>query len=207
MRTIYLIRHGHTLWNEERRYQGVADQPLSLLGQRQAEKLAVRFRKIPVAHIFSSPSSRAIQTIQQVAEEKGLPIQKNTNLREIDFGKWEGCKEEDLIKAYGGYEYYPDFLRYPDRWRAPGEQLFSEAQPRITACVEQIIREYPQGDLVIVSHAGVLKLLLMKWLCMENHDTFLSILLDNTSISAVRLEGNNRVIQRINDVAHLEMED
>ena len=126
------------------------------------------------------------------------------DLREIDFGKWEGIRESDLIAAYGGYAYYPDFLQDPDRWRAPGEQLFSEAQPRIVKCMERILREYLQGDLLIATHAGVIKLLLMNWFSINEHSVFPRIVLDNASISVIQMDARDLILRRFNDIAHLE---
>lgn len=203
-RIIYLVRHGHTIWNEERRYQGVVDQELSSKGRAQVKKLTERFRNVAVDHVFSSPSTRAVDTVRVMAKEKYLTLHIEENLREMDFGAWEGIREEDIIGACGGRQYYPDFLNEPKRWKAPGEQ-FLEAQSRIVNCVERILKEYPQGNLVIASHLNVLKLLFMKWFEMEDLDVIPRLMMDNTAVNAVQTERKIKRLITWNDTAHLNM--
>ena len=122
----------------------------------------------------------------------------------MDFGAWEGIREEDIIGACGGRQYYPDFLNEPKRWKAPGEQ-FLEAQSRIVNCVERILKEYPQGNLVIASHLNVLKLLFMKWFEMEDLDVIPRLMMDNTAVNAVQTERKIKRLITWNDTAHLNM--
>ena len=203
MGMVYLIRHGQAEGNEARRYLGVFDQPLSDVGRWQASRLGARFGTIDVSRVFSSPATRARETALRVAERKGLCVEVVENLHEVDFGPWEGVREADVIAAYGGYEHYPDFLNYPDRYPAPGEQWFSEAQPRICECVSGILSQCPKEDIAIVSHLNTIKLLIMAWFHIDDHDAFPLIMFDNTSISAVRVDGARKELQCLNDTAHL----
>ena len=90
MITIYLIRHGETLWNKKGRYQGIADVELSEKGILQADKIEDYFRDIKLDAVISSPLKRAVRTGQGVAVSHDLPLIIEENLHELDFGEWEG---------------------------------------------------------------------------------------------------------------------
>lgn len=88
--TIYLVRHGQTVWNERHIIQGQSDSPLTPLGERQARELACALRAVRLDAVFSSDLGRARETAGIIAREHGLPVQSTTLLRERRFGRWEG---------------------------------------------------------------------------------------------------------------------
>ena len=94
---VYLLRHGQTIWNAERRFQGQLDSPLSLLGISQAQAVAARLaREIAAPEDFaivSSPLGRAWQTASIVAQSLEISptrISRDSRLAEVGFGDWEG---------------------------------------------------------------------------------------------------------------------
>jgi len=96
---LYLIRHGETLWNRARIFQGKQDSPLTDIGIAQAIALGEYIKKeeIEVDEVFSSPLGRAFDTAKLVFSEK--EIISDWNLAEMAFGDWEG-KDIDHLKAY-----------------------------------------------------------------------------------------------------------
>ena len=74
MLRIYFMRHGETVWNTERRYQGMTDIELSAEGLRQADIAAERFKGIDIDKIYCSPLKRAAATAKPIADEKGLDV-------------------------------------------------------------------------------------------------------------------------------------
>ncbi|WP_157314450.1 histidine phosphatase family protein [Chitinibacter sp. GC72] len=103
-RTIYLLRHGQTELNAERRMQGHCDSPLTELGQAQARAMGAALRRqlgddARDWHMIASPLGRAMQTARLVCEELALPaevIQAEPRLIEVAFGEWEAAPVEQL---------------------------------------------------------------------------------------------------------------
>lgn len=102
---IYLLRHGQTEFNAERRIQGRCDSPLTALGRAQArgfgELLADQLGPDNHIPIISSPLGRAVETAGIVREHSGLqsPLQTDARLQEIGCGSWEKRSRDMLAKA------------------------------------------------------------------------------------------------------------
>src|SRR5688500_6871704 len=86
--TIYLVRHGATDWNINKRAQGTADIPLNERGEVQALHAAEELSKTPVDAVYTSDLQRASFTADAIAQVHGLPVVKEPRFREIDQGDW-----------------------------------------------------------------------------------------------------------------------
>lgn len=153
--TIYLIRHGETDWNRDRRYQGQRDIPLNDKGRAQAkrngEALQALLPAIASAQFVSSPLGRARETMQIVRGALGLTPDAYTldgRLRELSYGTWEGQLQQDLpnLDAAGLAERGKD----PFRWRPRGGESYADLLVRVVNWQQAI--EY---DTVVASHGGV----------------------------------------------------
>jgi probable phosphoglycerate mutase len=104
--TIYLLRHGQTLWNVEGRYQGQLDSALTLKGEVQAKENALKLSKyidIKEVKFFSSPLGRAKSTAEIIAKDSGLEISKiifEEDIQEFNYGIFEGRTKEYCKKVY-----------------------------------------------------------------------------------------------------------
>ena len=108
MTTLLLIRHGETDWNAEGRLQGHTDRPLSDYGRRQAQQLGDQLKNEELEDegleaIYSSDLARARETAEIVGERLGLPVGLDADLREKDWGNWEGLTsvERDRVEFVG----------------------------------------------------------------------------------------------------------
>jgi broad specificity phosphatase PhoE len=103
MTTLLLVRHGETDWNADGRLQGQTDRPLSDFGRRQARQLADELAGDGLEAIYSSDLARARETAQIVGERVGLPVVLDPDLREKDWGTWEGltAAERDRVEFVG----------------------------------------------------------------------------------------------------------
>ena len=90
MTTLLLVRHGETDWNADGRLQGHTDRPLSDFGRRQARQLADELAGEDLEAIYASDLARARETAEIVGEQLGLPVVLEPDLREKDWGTWEG---------------------------------------------------------------------------------------------------------------------
>ena len=94
---LVLVRHGETNANREYRYIGARDDPLSEHGQAQALQLAEALAALPVAAVYSSPLQRAYNTALPIAARHGLGVQTLDDLRESNFGTWEGLSHAEVV--------------------------------------------------------------------------------------------------------------
>lgn len=89
MQQIFLVRHGETQWNAERRLQGQSNSPLTEQGQQQAKRVGERVAAYGITHIISSDLGRAKQTAEIIAEFTGCPVSTDPRLRELNMGFWK----------------------------------------------------------------------------------------------------------------------
>jgi len=153
---IYLMRHGQTVWNVERRLQGRRDSALTALGLRQAAAYGERLKReaLPLAElrVVCSPLRRACHTAEIVVAALGLPperIELDPRLAEIDLGHWEGLTWTDVERDHReSFE-----RRKADRWNipVPGGESFADIAVRVGAWLGDVGE---QGIVLAVSHGG-----------------------------------------------------
>lgn len=157
MTQLILIRHGETVWNQQRRMQGHSDSPLSETGVRQAQLLARHLKQVAFSALYSSDSGRAQHTARSVAEVTGHDVILEPRLRERHFGIFEGLTGGEIAANYP-----EDYARFKNRDQAyviPGGESALQFRARVTACFEEIAGRH-NGDLVVViTHGLVLDVL------------------------------------------------
>ncbi|MGL5515099.1 MAG: histidine phosphatase family protein, partial [Sporomusa sp.] len=95
MTKLIIVRHGQTLWNLEKKYQGHSDIALSDEGLVQAAAVAERLAAEKIDTVYASDLSRAFKTAEGIAAKHELTVNIVPELREIKFGDWEGlCYEQ-----------------------------------------------------------------------------------------------------------------
>ena len=124
MTTLLLVRHGETDWNAEGKLQGHTDRPLNDYGRRQAQILADRLAKEKIDAVYASDLCRARETAEILGERLGLAVGVDPDLREKNWGSWEGLtSDERLHVAYEGetsaiealhLEYQKLVIQHPD---------------------------------------------------------------------------------------------
>ena len=199
----YFIRHGETAWNKKGIYQGWTDIELSEEGLMQAELLRKRFCHLHVDAVYSSPLKRAIATAQAVAKPSGIAVIKDEHFKEINFGEWEGSSVPELAEKYG--KTFQDFFNDPFSHPFPGEGSFSSVTKRAMAGYQEILERHQGQTVAIVSHGGLLRVLIMAILGMDK-SFYRKTWLSNTAISTIDIhEDGSPLLLTLNDKAHLEM--
>lgn len=150
---LFLIRHGESVANAERRIQGQADNPLSTLGERQAAATARALRPVPVDALLSSPLRRARRTAEILSDELGVDVEEHAGLMEIHAGVFQGllwteCEARYPEAAAAWSAADPDFV-------IPGGESRRQLMERGTLALREI-RELGLGHVVVVSHGGLL---------------------------------------------------
>ena len=159
MRRLLLARHGQSVSNAIRRFQGAQDVALSPLGMRQAEALGQAVSRRAIAHVYVSPFERARHTAEIALAGLGLPLTVVDDLRELSLGEWEGCTVEEIRTRPG--DPYARWVRDPVQCPPPGGEPLADVQARVLRAVEGITAAHPNGDdVLIVSHGGVISALL-----------------------------------------------
>jgi phosphoserine phosphatase len=195
---LLLARHGESVWNAERRFQGHTDIPLSARGRAQAEALGRALRGYRVAAAYVSPFRRARETAALALRESGVRLTVIEELRELSLGQWEGCTVDE-IRARAG-DPYRAWLRAPHDCPPPGGEPLPVVSDRVRAAVDRIAAAHPEGeDVLVVSHGGVISVYACHLLgCSFNQLWRLRV--DNASLTVVRPP---RLVS-LNDTAHLD---
>jgi probable phosphoglycerate mutase len=147
---IYLVRHGQTEWNRERRIQGHGDSPLTELGLRQARAVAGLLqdliRERAGWRIISSPLGRAKDTARIIAERLALPVELDERLMEMGWGEHDGRLRRELEREY------PDtFGRTNWAFDVPCGESYDEVAARVGAWLAELPPE-PDRRVIAVSH-------------------------------------------------------
>ncbi len=188
--TIYLVRHGSTAWNEQPRFRGLANIPLSDKGQRQAAGLCELLRNKPLAAVYSSPLLRAIQTAEILASAHTLKVSVEPDLRSVDYGRWEG-KTEQEAKA-SDPELYGSFLDAIETVRFPDGESMEELRVRAFAALVRIAREHPGSEVAVVTHQVVTRVLLCAVLGADSHP-YWQIGQDTACLNVIEHDGGFRL--------------
>jgi len=197
MRTLLLARHGQSVANASRRFQGSQDVPLSELGHRQAAALGASLRGGRLTHVYSSPMERARLTAGAVVAAVGVSLTIVDDLRELSLGEWEGCTVDE-IRARPG-DPYARWVRNPVQHLPPGGEPLAAVQQRALRAVEAIAATHPDGDdVLIVSHGGLISAFLAHCLGMPLGSIW-RLTVGNGSLSRV---APPRVLS-LNETAHL----
>lgn len=163
MKRLLLARHGQSISNALRRFQGAQDVALSPLGVRQAEALRRTLGRRRIAHVYASPLERARRTAEIATAGLGVPLTVVDDLRELSLGQWEGCTVEEIRTGPG--DPYARWVRDPVQCPPPGGEPLPEVQARVVSAMATIATAHPNGeDVLVVSHGGVISALLAHWL-------------------------------------------
>jgi len=157
-KTLYLMRHGQTLFNLRRKIQGACDSPLTELGINQAKEAGKYFKDNNVIfdYAYSSTQERACDTLEIVTNNK-IPYTRLKGIKEWNFGTFEGESEDlnppgdPVRRSYGDF-----FLQYN------GESDI-QVQERMNTTLTEIMEKEDHKTVLAVSHGGAIFMFLRKW--------------------------------------------
>jgi len=197
MSRLLLARHGQSVSNAVRRFQGVQDVALSELGARQAEALGRAIRRLPIVAVYTSPLERARRTAEIAAAGLGVPLTPVDDLRELSLGEWEGRTVEE-IRALPG-DPYEQWVRDPVACLPPGGEPLPEVQARVVSAMADIAAAHPNGQRVlVVCHGGVISTYLAHCLGLPLSSIW-RLTLSNGSITEVAPPS----VRSVNSTRHL----
>lgn len=194
-RTIYVIRHGKVkIEDNQRRYIGQLDLPLSEEGIQQAQRLRKILEPVNVSTVFSSDLSRCRHTAEIIAGGKTVKNIVRKELREINMGEWEGCTFADIVRRF------PDEFKARGAdigyYRVPGGESFADCYKRVITAFHESITS-SSGNILFVGHAGVNRLLLSYILGMPLANIF-KIRQDYGCLNVIAYTGSSYQVQLVN---------
>lgn len=204
MTELLLVRHGETLWNNQTRFQGHTDVPLSQRGWNEAQCLAERLAGERVTAIYSSDLTRARDTAEIVARRLDKPVNIDSRLKEMALGEWQGMTYAEVRRRYFG-DVGPSVVYPIDNPPLGGESL-RQLQVRLLDGINSIVARHSDERLVIVTHGACLRALACAWLDMEL-SRYWELPFDSGSVSEVHLSGERVMVSRLNDTTHLRMKE
>jgi broad specificity phosphatase PhoE len=200
---ILLVRHGTTAYNETDRLQGRIDNPLSVKGRNEVERLAARLKNEPLDAIFSSPLQRAMETAAIINRFHNLPLTAMDEFSEIDLGDWEGLNYSRVREQFP--EIHQRWISDPG-FPIPGGESFSAVCTRTRAGLEKALQNGKQ-NILITGHASVNRAILGNLLQLrpEQARVFKT---GNAALSRLLLMENSQrrwaVVDFWNSMSHLE---
>jgi len=180
---IDLIRHGEPVGGSGR-YRGQIDDPLSEKGWRQMREAVAGH--CPWQSIVSSPLSRCAAFAEELGQRHGLPVSFDNRLVEIGFGEWEG-RSKDEISAQDP-QALQNFYTDPVGFCPPGAEPMVDFERRITTAWQALLRGYAGQHVLVVAHAGVIRMLVRHVLAAPLESMF-RISVSNAGISRFRVDG------------------
>lgn len=199
--TIYLVRHGQTEWNLEKRMQGHKNSPLTKLGITQARGLYNKLFEENIDIIYSSESKRAYNTAEIIKGNRTIPIMVKQELREIHMGHWEGLQQLDIINKYP--ESWDHFWNKPHLY-VPTElgESYQELQDRVIPVVEDIINLSQGKTILIVTHRITLKMIMAYFNNQEIHDIWRTSDIEPASLCKVSIKDGIAKVLLHGDTSH-----
>ena len=196
---ILLIRHGENEYVATHRLAGrTPGVQLNEKGCQQAQTLAGYLAQQPLDAIYSSPLDRCIETAEPLAGQRGLIVQVEPGLVEVDYGSWQGADLRELSKLleWGQVQHYPSVFRFP------GGETLREVQSRAVGTIERLRSVHEGQVLAVFSHGDIIRTTLAHYLGVPL-DLFQRLGIATASVSVLGFFDGRPMVLAINYLAEL----
>lgn len=187
---IFLVRHGQSEWNGQKRISGQADPALTLKGRQQALSLEKVLRGEKLAAIYTSPLQRARATAEPTAEFHGLTIETRAELKEIHFGVLQGRfrdgRDPEAERMWAERE------EDKTQFKFPGGENFLELEARVMPCLQTILAAHAGETILFVGHRSTNRVLLgalLQW----PRETYIDLDLSGKYLYEIKLGNQPRI--------------
>ena len=197
---VYLVRHGQTSWNKLRKCQGVSDIELNEHGRAQAQAVADALADEALQAVYASTLQRSWQTAEFIAAPHGLEVVQREGLKELNHGVLEGLHSDEIRAQHGSF--IEKWLRDPTGMIIPGGESLEAVQERSWEALQTIVRQHPEGKIVVVGHQMTNLTLLCKALDMPISN-YRRLAQEPSAINVLRFQERFVSLLRLNDTCHL----
>jgi alpha-ribazole phosphatase len=194
-RTCRLIWVRHASPEGEGLFLGQSDVPLSPEGRRQLPRLAEKISKYPAEAVYSSDLQRAWSTAAAISRRIKVKVNALPGLREIHFGRWQGLRWAEISRR---------FPRAARRWQKgfprqgiPGGEDFARFKKRVRRTLIKIVASHPGGCAIVVTHAGVLRVVIAGALGIRDRYLF-RIAQDYGQVSVIDYLPDSAIVRCVN---------
>ena len=191
MGELILLRHGQTEWSQAGKHTGRTDVPLTPQGEADAAALAPVLARRQIVAVFTSPASRARRTAELAGLDGRLPVKTDPDLWEWDYGGYEGMTTAQIRERRPGWYLWRDGV-IPGDADHPGETV-GQVGERVDRVLERASAFLGDGDVALVAHGHVLRVLTARWLDLPPSGGRL-FRLDTGTVSTLGTEHDEPVI-------------
>jgi broad specificity phosphatase PhoE len=192
MGDLILVRHGETEWSRAGKHTGRTDVPLTPAGETAAAALAPMLARRNIVAVFTSPARRAVTTAALAGLDNAKP---DPDLWEWDYGGYEGLTTPQIREEQPGWYLWRDGV-IPGDAEHPGETV-DQVGKRVDRVLGRVMPLLDGGDVALVAHGHVLRVLTARYLGLEPSDGRL-FRLDTGTISTLENEHDEPVISSWN---------
>jgi len=195
---LYLIRHGETAYNKERRMQGWIDIPLNRIGHAQAKSTADRLQGNTVHALYSSDLKRAHSTAKYVAKTLNLRINLAPALRERDMGIFSGWaweKEPDPVKEKLWLEFEAARDRVDLDWNLHQGETLRQMTDRVTHFLSELDTLHFNQHIALTTHGGTINRILEYYAVKQPADGYRTV--TNASILVITRQDNKFLLSEL----------
>jgi alpha-ribazole phosphatase len=197
---LVMIRHGVLDDEYQGRFMGKTDVGLSAAGQKQAATLALPMGNLRESHFVVSPLQRTLETARTALAAMGQSFDVDSDLREIDFGLWEGKTFAEIsLTDPAGVERWSNF---DNDFVFPGGESIQSFIGRVRT-VAQRIAEDPAQTVAVITHGGIIRFLICHYLGLDLRH-YLLFDVQPASLSVITLYNGQGILNSLNDLCHLE---
>ena len=191
-----IVRHGHSVANEQSIFAGITDVALSKIGEQQAEAVSnYILNNHQIDAIYSSQLSRAKNTIKKVSESLNIPIITNPAFNEVYGGKWEGLKFEEIYNLYT--EDFVTWLNDILNSRCTDGESFKQVCQRTSQELKRLAEGNEGKTILIATHAGALRSIVTSLKNLNNEECAKLGWVSNASTTTVIYQDGNFQIQKM----------
>lgn len=201
MLKLYIVRHGETEYNVQKRMQGSIDSPLTERGKAHAVALGERLKEVQFDKIYSSPSERAYRTAEIIRGKAAIPIGIEEEFREMNLVHWEGKSKEELTALCP--EEYDRFWNAPQLHQLEGGDTFYEVQERAVAMLQKLIHENKSGNILIVTHSVVILTISVYFRQLPIEKLWEPPYIHDTSVTLLTAEAGQARLEYVGDISHI----
>lgn len=198
MTLLLLIRHGMTDATGERLTGWTPGIHLSEHGREQAERLAERLARVPVAAVYSSPLERCRETATPLAAARDLRVRAREDLGEVRFGAWTGRSLKQLART----RLWRSVQDAPSSVRFPGGESLAEVQERMIRELRRIAEAHPNATVAVFSHGDPIRLAVAHFAGMHA-DLSQRLAIETASVSVVAVADGIPRVLKMNDTGDL----
>lgn len=199
---LFITRHGETLWNTQKRFQGFKDSPLTENGINRAKRLNQVVKNNDIEVIVSSPLKRAHDTAMYAKGDLDIPVVEMDEFREMNLGQWEGRTLEELEKEDG--DNYKKYWNTPFEYETRNGENFQDLLDRINIGLIKVIEQFEGKRVLLVTHGMTLMAILSILTKRDLNEIIKEPVRAQTGITHIEIGVLKNKLILDNDTSHFE---